>query len=171
LPRHVPVVTSRHTHDLIHDLGFANVTEMQWGEQLEIAGLKLKAQEVRHWGARTFHDAHRGFNAYVIQSEDHRVLYGGDSAYHEHFKQVGKVDLAILGIGAYNPWIQGHANPEQAWEMAKHVQADWFFPMHHSTFRLSHEPMEEPMERLLQVVGDQRHRVVVREIGGQWALN
>lgn len=171
LPKHVPVVTAANTHDLIHDLGFTTVTELQWGQTLEISRLKLTAHRVEHWGARTFYDRHRGFNSYLIQSPRRRVLYGGDTAYHPHFKTLGKVDLAIFGIGAYDPYIQAHATPEQAWRMVDHVRADWMLPMHHSTFRLSHEPMGEPMQRLLSVAARGMDRIITREIGDMWTAN
>lgn len=168
LPRNMPVITAKDTRDLIDDLGFQSVTEIGWGESTTVGELKITAQQVEHWGARTFHDAHRGYNAYLIESGSTRVLYGADSAYHEHFRSIGKVDLAIIGIGAYNPWIKGHANPEQAWEMARHVEATHVLPMHHSTFRLSHEPMTEPMDRLLAAAGSEDDKIVIREIGGMW---
>ncbi|HEV8454013.1 MAG TPA: MBL fold metallo-hydrolase, partial [Gemmatimonadales bacterium] len=79
--------------------------------------------------------------------------------------QSGGVDLAILPIGAYDPWIGNHANPEQAWTMAGHLGARQVLPVHHSTFRLSREPREEPLKRLLAATGDQRDRVVGRGIG------
>jgi L-ascorbate metabolism protein UlaG (beta-lactamase superfamily) len=135
---------------------------------MTLSGVKFTAREVRHWGARTFLDSYRGFSAFLIESDKHRILYGGDTAYHERFKDIGKVDLAIFGIGAYDPYIQAHATPEQAWAMAQHVDADQLLPMHHSTFRLSHEPMEEPMKRLLAAAGKEADRVAVREVGGQW---
>jgi L-ascorbate metabolism protein UlaG (beta-lactamase superfamily) len=80
------------------------------------------------------------------------------------------VDLAVLGIGAYDPYVMAHATPEQAWRMADHCGAHYLLPMHHSTFRLSYEPLHEPMERLLAAAGDEEHRVVVRDVGRQWAL-
>src|SRR6185312_11745644 len=100
-----------------------------------------------------------------------RILYGGDTAYHENFKSLPKVDVAVLGIGAYDPWIQSHANPEQALAMADQVKADFIVPMHHSTFRLSQEPVGEPIERIVTAAGRDEHRVVIRGIGGQWAMN
>jgi L-ascorbate metabolism protein UlaG (beta-lactamase superfamily) len=170
LNKNVPVITAHHTHDLVHDLGFRRVTELQWGETLEVKGVTVTAQRVQHWGARTFYDSHRGFNAYVLSAGKRRVLYGGDTAYHEGFASVGGCDLAIFGIGAYDPYIAAHATPEQAWKMADHCRADFVLPMHHSTFRLSHEPMHEPIERLLTAAGRDEQRVAVREIGGAWAL-
>ena len=105
----------------------------------------------------------------MLSDGKRRVLYGGDTAYHEGFRDVGRVNLAILGIGAYDPYIAAHANPEQVWQMADHCRADHVLPMHHSTFRLSHEPMHEPIERLLSAAGRGADRIVVREIGGAWA--
>ncbi|MEO6437415.1 MAG: MBL fold metallo-hydrolase, partial [Tepidisphaeraceae bacterium] len=148
LPKQTPVITAHRTHDLVHDLGFNTVTELQWGQSLQLGEVKITAREVKHWGARTFYDQHRGFNAYLLESSKHRVLYGGDTAYHEGFRDIGRggrVDLAILGIGAYDPYIAAHATPEQAWAMADHCQADHILAMHHSTFRLSHEPSQEPL--------------------------
>jgi L-ascorbate metabolism protein UlaG (beta-lactamase superfamily) len=171
LPKHVPVVTAHHTSDLLADLGFANITELKWGETTTIGDLKITARAVQHWGARTFYDQHRGFNAYLIESPTHRVLYGGDSAYHDMFCDINGVDLAILGIGAYDPYIRAHATPEQAWAMANHAKARHIAAMHHSTFRLSHEPLHEPIERLLKVAGDEKDRIVIREVGQQWAMD
>jgi L-ascorbate metabolism protein UlaG (beta-lactamase superfamily) len=168
LPRHIPIITADKTADLIEDLGFKSVRESKWGESLQHGGLRITAQQVRHWGARTFYDQHRGYNAYLLEGDGRRVLYGGDSAYQEHFKSIGKVDLAILGIGAYDPWIQGHANPEQAWEMAQHVDAKYVLPMHHSTFKLSHEPMDEPIRRLEQIAGEEAPRIIIRRVGETW---
>lgn len=169
LPRNVPVIAASETIDLIQDLGFERVTELRWGDSLRVRELRITARKVQHWGARTFYDQHRGFNAYLIESDKRRVLYGGDTGFHEHFRDIGRVDLAILGIGGYDPYIQAHASPEQAWVMADHLRADFLLPMHHSTFRLSYEPMHEPIERLLQVAGRDQHRIVIREVGQMWA--
>jgi L-ascorbate metabolism protein UlaG (beta-lactamase superfamily) len=170
LPKKASVITAAYTQDLIRDLGFRRVSELRWGEQLTVGPLTITAWRVNHWGARTFYDRHRGYNAYLIESPRHRVLYGGDTAYSEDFKDIGKVDLAIFGIGAYDPYIHAHATPEQAWAMAQHVDADFVLPVHHSTFRLSHEPMREPMERILAAAGSQAHRIVARQIGDTWSL-
>jgi L-ascorbate metabolism protein UlaG (beta-lactamase superfamily) len=171
LSKRTPVVTAQHTSDLVRDLGFRSVTELAWGERTRVGGLEIAAARVNHWGARTFYDQHRGFNAYLLDAGTRRVLYGGDTAYHEGFKTLPKVDLAVVGIGAYDPWVASHATPEQAMRMADHVSADFVLPMHHRTFRLSHEPLDEPIERMLAAAGCNEDRVVVREIGGQWALN
>jgi L-ascorbate metabolism protein UlaG (beta-lactamase superfamily) len=167
LPRSIRIITSWGNRDLIEDLGFG-VTELRWGESIDFRGVRVTARQVRHWGARTFFDTHRGFSAFLLEAPHHRVLYGGDTAIQDYFADIGKVDLAILGIGAYDPYIQAHATPEQAFAMADQVRADRIIPMHHSTFRLSHEPMGEPIERFLTAAGAGVDRVAIRQVGGTW---
>jgi L-ascorbate metabolism protein UlaG (beta-lactamase superfamily) len=168
LPKNVPVVTAHHTSDLLADLGFVSVTELKWGESTTIGNLKITARAVKHWGARTFYDQHRGFNAYLLESPNHRVLYGGDTAYHEMFRDIGGVDLAILGIGAYDPYIRAHATPEQALAMAEQAGARKILPMHHSTFRLSHEPLHEPIRRMMAAAAGHEDQIVIQHVGQQW---
>ena len=166
LDKKIPVVAAHHTSDLFRDLNFRKIRELRWGESLQINGLQITAQEVKHWGARTFYDSHRGFNAYLIEHKKRRILFGGDTAFGDQFRDIGKVNLAILGIGAYDPFIAAHATPEQAWEMAEQMRADFVLPMHHSTFRLSHEPMHEPIERFVTIADEKR--IALREIGQMW---
>ncbi|MGN6507586.1 MAG: MBL fold metallo-hydrolase [Tepidisphaeraceae bacterium] len=168
LPKRSRVVASRGLRDLVDDLGFARVDELSWGESMRIDALTITAQPVKHWGARTFYDTHRGYGAFLLEGDGRRVLYGADTAYHEDWRGMGKVDLAIVGIGAYDPYIAAHANPEQALAMAGHVRAERVLPMHHSTFKLSHEPMTEPIERILTAAGKNADRIVVRDVGGMW---
>lgn len=169
LDKKVPIVAAHHTSDLVRDLGFRKIRELRWGESFSLRGLTITAQPVKHWGARTIYDKHRGFNAYVLESQKRRILFGGDTAYGEHFRDVGKVDLAILGIGAYNPYLAAHATPEQAWQMADHVRADFVLPMHHNTFRLSHEPMHEPIQRFVEGAPDE-NRIALRAIGQMFSM-
>jgi L-ascorbate metabolism protein UlaG (beta-lactamase superfamily) len=177
MDRSVPVVAAHATADLVADLGFKHVTELRWGDSTVAAGLTVTAVPVKHWGARTFYDQHRGYNAYRIDAPatgdrpGRRVLYGGDTAFHTGFAAAGPVDLAILGIGAYDPYVAAHATPEQALAMADQVQAAHVLPMHHSTFRLSYEPTHDPIRRLLAAAGPEgAGRVVIREVGQQWAI-
>lgn len=170
LNKRTPVVTAMHTADLVRDLGYRHVHEIGWDQSVKVQGLTFTGHQVMHWGARTFHDKHRGYNAYLIEGPNRRVLYGGDSAYCKGFSDVAPVDLAILGIGAYNPYLAAHATPEQAWEMAQHAKAAHLLPMHHSTFKLSYEPIDEPLQRLLAAAGDQAGRIVCRHIGQEWTL-
>jgi len=76
----------------------------------------------------------------------------------------------MLPIGAYDPWIYAHANPEQAWAMRGDMNATYIMPMHHSTFRLSREPAGEPLARLFKAAGREGWRVCLEQVGQTWKL-
>ena len=42
--------------------------------------------------------------------------------------------------------------------------------MHHSTFRLSREPVKEPIKRLYAAAGDESWRIALSEPGQTWTL-
>jgi len=171
IEREVLVVVQEGNRDLVKR--FRRVEELAWGESTAVDGLRVESVEVRHWGARMVTDRHRGYGGYLLTKGDRTVLFAGDTAYTDQLARIGervKVDLAILPIGAYDPWIANHASPEQAWRMFKGLGADYLLPVHHSTFRLSREPVAEPMQRLLAAAGTEGWRVVAPEVGATWAL-
>ena len=77
---------------------------------------------------------------------------------------------AIMSIGAYNPWIRSHCTPEQAIEMANAAGARFIMPVHHQTFRLSFEPLREPIERFEAALAKTPERIALREIGETFVL-
>jgi L-ascorbate metabolism protein UlaG (beta-lactamase superfamily) len=166
------VVTARNTSDLLRTERYKSVQEIGWGESVRVGPLTILGIRVKHWGARMRTDTHRGFNGYLIESQHHRVVFGGDTAYTDTFRAARgsrPVDLAILPIGAYDPWIHVHCSPEQAWRMGADCGADYLLPVHHQTFRLSREPYYEPVERFVASAGTRPERVVVTRIGQEWS--
>ena len=168
LPRDTRVITHQGVGDLLRR--FHQVDEISWGEVLTHDGLTVEGVGAKHWGARTIHDQQRGFGGFLLEKSGRRVLYAGDTAYTGLYREYAgrAIDLAILPIGAYDPWIANHANPEEAWAMGREMGAQAILPIHHSTFRLSREPMDEPLRRLLKAAGAEENRVVAREIGQTW---
>jgi L-ascorbate metabolism protein UlaG (beta-lactamase superfamily) len=168
--RTTTVVTAASTSRLI-PRGFGDKHELAWDKEITLGPLTIRAIRPAHWGARTAWDRHRGYNSYVLESEGRRVLFAGDTAYTEAFAEVGQsggVELGIFGIGAYDPWITAHASPEEVWRMTHAARARHLMPVHHSTFKLSNEPMDEPMQRLLAAAGKDAARIVGLEAGKLW---
>ncbi|HZA98917.1 MAG TPA: MBL fold metallo-hydrolase [Gemmatimonadales bacterium] len=167
----VPVVVQPGNQDLVRR--FRTVHELAWGQSIDADGVRVESTEARHWGARMITDRHRGYGGYLIQKSGRTVLFAGDTAYTDVLTRLGKrtqIDLAILPIGAYDPWIANHASPEQSWMMFQRLGARYVLPVHHSTFRLSREPVDEPIQRFLEAAGSERWRVVGTEVGATWAL-
>jgi L-ascorbate metabolism protein UlaG (beta-lactamase superfamily) len=140
--------------DLVNDLGFARIVTLEWWQTKSIGGLELTMTPCKHWGARLFKDTHRGFGGYVIRGGGHSVYHSGDTAYFDGFRNIGnrlKPEIALLPIGAYRPdsYRGVHTCPEEALQGFLDLGARRMIPMHYGTFRLSQEPMEEPVERLM----------------------
>jgi L-ascorbate metabolism protein UlaG (beta-lactamase superfamily) len=168
---HTQIVTASQTSDLLRVRRYARVDELRWNEPIEVGPARITAFEVAHWGARMRGDIYRGYNGYHIELGKTRVVFGGDTALTDSFKRLRttrRVDLAIMPVGAYDPWIRVHCNPEQAWQMANEAGAEFVLPVHHQTFRLSREPKLEPIERILQAAGSAPERVALQSIGQEF---
>jgi L-ascorbate metabolism protein UlaG (beta-lactamase superfamily) len=117
---------------------------------------------------------YRGYNGYLLKRKGRRIIFTGDTAMTDSFAEIrrwGALDVAIMPIGAYNPWIQSHCTPEQAVEMANAAGARFIIPVHHQTFRLSFEPFREPIERFEAALGKTPERIALREIGETFVLS
>jgi L-ascorbate metabolism protein UlaG (beta-lactamase superfamily) len=170
-------VTAPRTRNLLRWTRLRKITEIGWNEAHRVATAAgetlVRAFRVKHWGARMQYDNHRGYNGYVIEREGRRVIIAGDTALTNHFADLRDhrpYDLAIMGIGAYEPWIRSHCTPEQAVAMAKGAGARFIMPVHHQTFKLSFEPFHEPIERFTAALADGPERIALREIGETFVL-
>jgi L-ascorbate metabolism protein UlaG (beta-lactamase superfamily) len=173
LPKTAVVVACEKCAKLIAPLGFNDVRELKWGETTIVKGITIRAMGARHWGRRwpPFGEGY-GFNSYVLEKNGRRMLLACDSAQTDLFASLASTppDVAAFSIGAYDPWIYNHANPEQVWAMFQQTRARYLIPIHWGTFRLSKEPMQEPLQRLIAAAGIQQDRIVIRQIGGTWTL-
>jgi L-ascorbate metabolism protein UlaG (beta-lactamase superfamily) len=149
-----PIVVPSGVSNLVHDLGFEKVHEMNWWDEWTYRDLKITFTPAKHWGARVLHDRHRGYGGFVIEYGGRQIYHCGDSAYFSGFREIGRrlaPEIALLPIGAYEPpsFRDVHMGPEQAVQAFHELKAKTFVPMHFGTYRLSYEPMHEPAQRLM----------------------
>jgi L-ascorbate metabolism protein UlaG (beta-lactamase superfamily) len=147
------IVVPRHVLDLVSDIGFSDIVELDWWNSYCHRGLTVTHVPSRHWGARIIKDSHRGYGGYVLRGGNHSVYHAGDTAYFPGFREIGRrlaPELALLPIGAYNPpsFRNVHADPSDATRAFLDLKSRWMVPMHYGTFRLSHEPIDEPLQLL-----------------------
>jgi L-ascorbate metabolism protein UlaG (beta-lactamase superfamily) len=140
--------------DLVFDLGFERVVELSWWQEFQLGETRITATPARHWGARVIRDMHRGFGGYVLDDGHHSIYHSGDTAYFNGFAEIGQrlhPRVALLPIGAYHPesFRAVHTSPEDALRGFVEMEADCMIPMHFGTFKLSQEPVDEPVKRLL----------------------
>ena len=166
------IVVPHHVFDLVSDLGFHEIVELDWWKNLQHGDLTITHVPSRHWGARILKDSHRGYGGYVLHAGKHSVYHAGDTAYFSGFREIGKrlaPELALLPIGAYNPpqFRNVHTSPADATRAFLDLNSRWMVPMHYGTFRLSHEPVDEPLQLLAQEAqaAGTKDKVVVMEEG------
>jgi L-ascorbate metabolism protein UlaG (beta-lactamase superfamily) len=75
------VVVPANVFDLVSDLGFRDVVELNWWSSYRHRDVTITHVPSRHWGARVLRDAHRGYGGYVLRGGKHSVYHAGDTAY------------------------------------------------------------------------------------------
>lgn len=170
--RDTVVIVPRNTAHLLKRLPFKQVIELGGEEQVELPGMELaiRAVPVKHWGNRYPWNVDYGYTGYLIEKRGTRIFFPGDTAYTPDFyrlREIGEIDLSFMPIGAYypDPLQRAHCTPEQAWQMFTDTGAKMLVPIHWDTIRLSQEPLQEPIERLLAASGDERARIVIQKHG------
>jgi N-acyl-phosphatidylethanolamine-hydrolysing phospholipase D len=147
---------------LIRRWGANEVVELDWWQRVEVSGLEVTATPAQHFSGRGVRDRNRTlWCGYALAIAGWRGLFAGDTAYHDEFAEIGArcgpFDFVMLPIGAYEPrWFMRavHMNPEEAVRVyqdliSAHAAAapPLMLAVHWGTFRLTHEPVDEPPRR------------------------
>lgn len=146
-------------------LGARDVHELDWWDERRLTtdggDLTVGCTPAQHFSARGLHDRNRTlWCGWALAVGAHRVFFAGDTGLHPEFGAIarrwGPFALAALPVGAYEPrWFMRpvHMNPDDAraaWDAmaAEHPgHRGAMVPIHWGTFKLTDEPMDEPMRR------------------------
>jgi len=181
-PGEIDVITAYLTHDVINDLPWKSLNVMDWNDKLTLQDIKFRALEVEHFGwrypwekdrSRGFMKDGRSYNAYLIEYNDKKILFGGDTRMTDKFNVIKdeQVDIAMMPLGAYNPWKRNHCNPEEALQMADEISAKYFIPMHTKTFQQGKEPFMEPIDWMKRSAQNYNLKIGLEEIGQTFELS
>lgn len=161
--------------DVIREAG-GEAIELDWGDSVELAGVKIHCVPVQHFSGRWLDDqGHRLWAGFVVEGPTTRFFHAGDTGYFDGFREIGErfgpIDIAALPIGAYAPDAMMrfvHMTPEEAVQAAEDLGAKSIVPMHWGTFELTDEPLSEPPRRFLAEVhrrGMSRKQAWVLDVG------
>ena len=133
----------------------AKIVDLLWFESVDFQKLKIDFLPSKHWSRRGLFDKNRSlWGSFLIKNSKHSIYFAGDSGYDRHFYDIGlnyKIDFAILPIGAYKPQFimkPSHLDPNEGVAAYKDLNAKFMIPMHYGTFKLSDEPLDEPLEMI-----------------------
>lgn len=158
-PNQISCITAKNTADIINDLKWKSLTELDWNEYISINGVTIIGREVLHNGWRLpgekcrrdgYKRTGRSYNGYVIERDGLRIAFGGDTAFTKSFTEFGNTDVSIMPIGAYQGYSDNHCTPEEALQMTKMMKSPVILPIHFGTFHQSSEPVWEPINRLMK---------------------
>lgn len=181
-PNQIELVCAFLTSDVTEDLPWKSITILDWGMKGFVKDIKLTALEVDHFGwrypwekdrSRGFFKEGRSYNAYLLEKNGTKILFGGDTRNTDKLKILGKegIDIAMMPIGAYNPWKMAHCNPEEALRMADEINTKYFIPMHTKTFKQGSEPFEEPIEWMKNSASNYNIKIGLEEIGETFRMS
>ncbi|MBU4484624.1 MBL fold metallo-hydrolase [bacterium] len=155
----VTIVMPEGTKDVLQKFINNPIIELgKWASHKFSDGLEVTAVPNKHRGGRLSGLRYTDSNGYLITKNNKTIYYCGDSSYGTHFKDIGAVktiDVAILPISAYKPeWFMKtrHMDPKDAVEAFEALNAKHMIPIHWGTFKLSLEPINEPIEWLKKII-------------------
>ena len=161
--------------------GVRHVTERDWWQSIDIAGVTLTAVPARHWSMRTFWDRNRSlWCGWVVRNQSVNFWFSGDSGYSENLLEIaerlGPFNLAALPIGAYAPkwFMRGqHMDPDQAVRLWQAIGRPLTLPIHWGVFELADDPLDDPpaaLAQAMQSAGEMDSRFVPWRIGTSRSL-
>lgn len=151
--------------------------EAGWYQQYTLAeGIEVIYLPANHWYRRTPFDKNEIlWGSFLIKTPSQTLYFAGDTGYAEHFKEIkqlfGKIDIAFLPIGAYEPrWFMkaSHMNPQEALQAYRELDAGILVPMHYGTFDLTDEPLSLPPKVLKENTTTETVRYLT--IGETWFI-
>lgn len=152
------VITPLGNGGLLRRAGVRTAVELDWWESHTLApDLQFTLTPARHWSNRVWGRRNsRLWGGFFGRWGRRSFWFAGDTAYDPAlFKEIrtrlGKPDLAMIPIGAYEPrWFMAaqHCNPAEAMQIHHDVGARTSLAMHWGTWQLTDEGREKPVQDL-----------------------
>ena len=163
--KETPVVCPLGLAPLLRKLGFSQITELDWWQHHRIDDLTITALPAVHFSGRGLFDRDRTlWSSMSLASPTKKVWFGGDTGYGEVFREIGErtgpFDLALVGIGAYEPRVimeASHATPEEGVMIARDIGAKAAVGMHWGSIMLTPEDPFEAPDRFRRAARDQQY--------------
>jgi L-ascorbate metabolism protein UlaG (beta-lactamase superfamily) len=160
---HAPrFITGLGNRAFLEKFGLNAVDELDWWQSVDAAGATITLTAAQHWSTRGPGSRNRTlWGGFIVATSGRQVFFAGDTGYWKHFADIraryGRMDLALLPIGAYEPrWFMRdqHMNPDEAVRAHADLDARVSIATHFGCFRLTDEGIDDPLIELASA----RHR-------------
>ncbi|MFL6606057.1 MAG: MBL fold metallo-hydrolase [Steroidobacteraceae bacterium] len=157
-------VTSLGNRAFLEQFGIRAAHDLDWWQTIELAATsedgesqspataEITLTPAQHWSNRSARNRNRTlWGGFIVGAGGRQVYFAGDTGYGGHFREVrerfGRVDLALLPIGAYEPrWFMRdqHMNPEDAVRAHLDLDPKISIGTHFGCFQLTDEGIDDP---------------------------
>lgn len=113
-----------------------HLTEVDAGDEVKVGDLRVRAVPARHDGRRLPVGPHRSpALGYVVEGEA-RTYFAGDTGLFDGMAEaVGPVDVALLPVGGWGPWLgHNHLDATRAAEALTRLAPRAAVPVHYGTY-------------------------------------
>jgi L-ascorbate metabolism protein UlaG (beta-lactamase superfamily) len=180
LPRRAEVVVPRGAGELVARQGFETVTEVDHGDEVVIAGLRIRVVPAAH-DSRRIRGSRTEALGYVLEGS-RRVYFPGDTDLFPEMADLAPgLDVALLPIWGWGPSLgSGHLDPRRAAEALVLLRPRVAIPIHWGTYypftsglltppRFLRAPAAEFVQRASELAPDVEVRVL--RVGGTLELD
>ncbi|UUU29628.1 MBL fold metallo-hydrolase [Streptomyces sp. CA-210063] len=110
--------------------------EVAPGDEIRVGDLVVRTVPARHDGRRLPVGPHRSPALGFVIEGDARTYFAGDTGLFESMaKEVGPVDVALLPVGGWGPYLgEGHLDPGRAAEALALLAPRSAVPVHYGTY-------------------------------------
>lgn len=129
------------------------ISELDWWQETELAGIQLIACPSRHFSGRGLTgQSSTQWASWYIKGQKAKIYFSGDGGYGPHFKEIGErygaPDFAMLECGQYNKaWSDIHMMPEESVKAGQDLKANLIMPIHWGAFTLAMHEWTDPIDR------------------------
>ena len=153
------------------------IIELNWWEAYVHNGVEYILTPSQHFSGRGFTDRDSTlWGSWVINGQNNKVFFSGDSGYFSGFKEIGQkygpFDFTMIEMGAYNTlWADIHMFPEQSIQAHIDLKGKVMMPIHNGTFDLALHDWNEPMQKAMELSDKRGIKIVLPEFGQKVKIN
>ncbi len=164
LHRNATVIVPENVKPVFGMTKFKEIKELKLFDSYIDENIKVVALPVKHNKGRSILFPNTETLSYLIEIDGRTFYFGGDTAYFEGFKEIGRkyrIDYAFLPIGGYEPTLllkNVHMNPWEAVDAFLDLKAEFIVPIHYATFHTIPKfvKVEAPLRHFKETIKDKK---------------
>ena len=147
------------------------IHEGNWYDSFQLeSNFTVHVLPARHFSGRWFKRNQTLWAGFILETQEHKIFYSGDTGYGPHFAEIGKkfgsIDLAIMENGQYDPdWAAIHLMPEETVQASLDVKTKAVLPVHSGRFSICRHTWYDPYIRISAASEGKNFKLLTPTIG------